>query len=123
MLNKSILYGSLVVFLSSYAIAQEANPTSTEQRPQNPGSSMTQTGTLDNVPLYRIEVVGRDIPAINYFHRSGSTKIGFRGTSLLPAGKGFAKINSKDGRTSIDADFEGLTPANGFGVEYLTYVL
>ena len=123
MLNKSILYGSLVVFLSSYAIAQEANPTLTEQRPQNPGSSMTQTGTLDNVPLYRIEVVGRDIPAINYFHRSGSTKIGFRGTSLLPAGKGFAKINSKDGRTSIDADFEGLTPANGFGVEYLTYVL
>ena len=23
----------------------------------------------------------------------------------------------------IDADFEGLTPANGFGTEYLTYVL
>jgi outer membrane protein OmpA-like peptidoglycan-associated protein len=123
MLNKSILYGSLIVFLSSSAIAQEANPTSTEQRPQNPGSVMTQTGTVDNVPIYKIEVVGRDIPAINYFHRSGSTKIGFRGTSLLPEAKGFAKINSKDGRTSIDADFEGLTPANSFGVEYLTYVL
>ena len=123
MLNKSFLYGFLVAFLSSSAIAQEANPTSTEQRPQNPGSSMTQTGTLDNVPLYKIEVVGRDIPAINYFHRSGSTKIGFRGTSLLPEAKGFAKVNSKDGRTSIDADFEGLTPANSFGVEYLTYVL
>ena len=37
--------------------------------------------------------------------------------------RGFAKVDSKDGRTLIDADFEGLTPANGFGVEYLTYVL
>jgi outer membrane protein OmpA-like peptidoglycan-associated protein len=75
------------------------------------------------MPLYKIEVVARDIPAINYFHRSGSTKIGFRGTELLPQAKGEAKVDSKLGRTVIDADFQGLTPANGFGVEYLTYVL
>jgi len=122
MLKKSIPYGFLVLAFSASAMAQEANPTSTAQRTQDQGS-MIQTGTLDNVPLYKIEVVGRDIPAINYFHRSGSTKIGFRGTSLLPDARGFAKVDSKDGRTLIDADFEGLTPANGFGVEYLTYVL
>jgi outer membrane protein OmpA-like peptidoglycan-associated protein len=32
-------------------------------------------------------------------------------------------VEARLGRTSIDASFEGLTPANGFGPEYLTYVL
>ena len=122
MLNKSIGFGFLVAALCASAMAQEANPTSAGQQTQAPGA-MVQAGTVDNVPLYKIEVVGRDIPAINYFHRSGATKIGFRGTSLLPEAKGFAKVESKDGRTSIDADFEGLTPASSFGPEYLTYVL
>jgi len=77
----------------------------------------------DGVPVYKIQVVGRDIPAINYFHRSHATKIGFQGTSLLPAAKGIAKVEARGGVTAITASFEGLTPANGFGVEYLTYVL
>lgn len=105
--------------------AQEANPTTTNTWPQNPPatSQMTQDGSLNNVPLYKIQVVGRDIPAINYFNRSEATKIGFQGTSLLPNAKGSAKVESKGGRTVIDASFEGLSPANGFGVEYLTYVI
>ena len=78
--------------------------------------------TENHVPLYKIQVVGRDIPAINYWHRSGSTKIGFAGTSLLPQGKGEANVSSK-GQTFIQAKFEGFVPANSFGVEYLTYVL
>jgi outer membrane protein OmpA-like peptidoglycan-associated protein len=84
---------------------------------------MTQDGTRDDVPLYKIQVVGRDIPAINYFNRKSATRIGFQGTSLLPTAKGDAKVESRAGRTSIDVNFEGLTPANGFGVEYLTYVI
>jgi outer membrane protein OmpA-like peptidoglycan-associated protein len=123
MLNKSVSYGFLVVALSASAFAQEANPTSNAQRPPDQSSTMTAAGMRDNVPLYRIQVVGRDIPAINYFHRSGSTKIGFEGTSLLPRAKGVAKVNSQEGRTMIDAEFEGLAPANSFGIEYLTYVL
>jgi outer membrane protein OmpA-like peptidoglycan-associated protein len=104
--------------------AQEANPTSNAQSPmQPPAGAMVQQGTQDNIPLYKIQVVGRDIPAINYFHRSSSTKIGFEGTSLLPNAKGSAKVDAHLGRTSIDATFEGLPPANGFGPEYLTYVL
>jgi outer membrane protein OmpA-like peptidoglycan-associated protein len=122
MLNKSISYGFLIAALSASAFAQEANPTSNQPPPQSQ-SNMTAAGSVDNVPLYKIQVVGRDIPAINYFHRSGSTKIGFKGTELLPMAKGFAKVDSKDGRTSIDAEFEGLIPANSYGVEYLTYVL
>src|SRR5580704_392335 len=110
----------VLVAASGWLTAQEANPTA---QPNSPAAPMGQQGTYDNVPLYKIEVVARDIPAINYFHRSGSTKIGFRGTELLPQAKGEAKVDSKLGRTVIDANFEGLTPANGFGTEDLTYVL
>jgi outer membrane protein OmpA-like peptidoglycan-associated protein len=98
--------------------AQEASPTSQPQQQQ----PVNATEGANNVPLYRIQVVGRDIPTINYWHRSGSTKIGFAGTSLLPQGKGEANITSK-GQTLIEAKFEGFVPANSFGVEYLTYVL
>jgi outer membrane protein OmpA-like peptidoglycan-associated protein len=98
---------------------QEMNPTS-QQQPQQPIMPAADSGS--NVPLYRIQVVGRDIPAINYWHRSGSTKIGFAGTSLLSQGKGEASVTSK-GQTDIDAKFQGLVPANSFGPEYLTYVL
>ncbi|HEX4006311.1 MAG TPA: OmpA family protein [Acidobacteriaceae bacterium] len=101
--------------------AQEANPTATEHWPQNGQGPQGQTATGE--PIYKITVVGRDIPAINYFHRSGATKIGFQGTSLLAQAKGSAEVNSLNGRTEIKAHFEGLVPPNGFGVEYLTYVL
>lgn len=104
------------------AYAQEQNPTQTNHWPQNPGQQ-PEGQTENGVPIYKITVVGRDIPAINYFHRSGSTRIGFEGTSLLPGAKGRAEVNSLNGRTEIKAHFEGLVPANSFGVEYLTYVL
>ncbi len=110
---------SIAVILCGAALAapaQEMNPTAKPQQPVQP----TQTG--NNVPLYRIQVVGRDIPTINYWHRSGSTRINFAGTSLLPQGKGSADVTSKQ-QTQIDAKFQGLVPANSFGVEYLTYVL
>ena len=101
------------------AHAQVMNPTETDRFPQGQGPSSIHNG----VPLYKINVVGRDITAINYFHRSGSTRIGFEGTALLPHADGSAKVESNKGQISIDAHFKGLTPANGFGVEYLTYVL
>jgi outer membrane protein OmpA-like peptidoglycan-associated protein len=82
-----------------------------------------QAQMVNGEPLYKITVVGRDIPAINYFHRSGATHVGLEGTSLLPQAKGSAKVDSERGRIAIDAKFEGLVPANSFGPEYLTYVL
>jgi len=104
------------------ACAQEMNPTTTQQWPQDQ-RQQPQAEWRNGVPVYKITVVGRDIPAINYFHRSGATKIGFQGTSLLPQGKGSATVESRRGRMVIDAKFQGLVPANSFGVEYLTYVL
>ena len=37
-----------------------------------------------DMPVYRIEVVGRTAKAVNYRHRGGATKIDFKGTSLPP---------------------------------------
>ena len=104
------------------ASAQEMNPTATQQWPQDQ-KQQPQAEWRNGVPVYKITVVGRDIPAINYFHRSGPTKIGFQGTSLLAQGRGSATVESRRGRMVIDAKFQGLVPANSFGVEYLTYVL
>lgn len=79
--------------------------------------------TQKTVPIYRVTVVERTTKAINYNYRSGLTKIDFRGTVLLPAAKGEATVESKRGRTEIDANFEKLTAPQRFGREYLTYVL
>ena len=68
-------------------------------------------------------IVERTTKAINYNHRSESTKIDFRGTSLLPEGRGEAAVASKEGVTRIDARMKGLWPATKFGPEYLTYVM
>jgi outer membrane protein OmpA-like peptidoglycan-associated protein len=118
------VYLFLLLATTGLLSAQEQNPTTSGQSPmQSNAVPMAQAGMRDDVPIYKIQVVGRDIPAINYFHRKSATKIGFQGTSLLPQARGFAKVEAHLGRTSIDANFEGLTPANGFGPEYLTYVL
>ncbi len=112
----------LTVTLAGAACAQEMNPT-TQMPMQQPQATQPQPEMRDGVPVYKVEVVGRDIPAINYFHRSGATRIGFQGTSLLPQGKGGAKVESQRGHMTIDVKLEGLVPANSFGQEYLTYVL
>src|SRR5262249_15395567 len=123
MKQKRLLF-LLASTLCSVAFAQEANPTATHQWPQDQQQQQfPQPEMRDGVPVYKVQVVGRDIPAINYFHRSGTTKIGFQGTSLLPEAKGSAVVESRRGRLVIDAKFENLRPANSFGVEYLTYVL
>lgn len=117
-----IRYGVLLLALGTGALlsAQEANPT----EPLPPAQNQQQPPQINGgEPLYRIQVVARDIPAVNYFHRSGATKIGFEGTQLMPQAHGDAKVDAHLGRTSISLNVEGLTPANGFGAEYLTYVL
>ncbi len=115
---RGLCYLALVLAGSSWVRAQEANPTEVQQPLQQ-----TPVQLNGGEPLYKIQVVARDIPAINYFHRSGATKIGFQGTALQPSARGSAKVNAEGGRTVIDLNVEGLSPANGFGPEYMTYVL
>jgi outer membrane protein OmpA-like peptidoglycan-associated protein len=109
--------GALAASWPVAAWAQEPNPTAVGTAPENAVSQK------DGIYIYRVKVVQRDLDAVNYLHRSGSTTIGFKGTTLLPGGKGEAKVTSERGGITINARFEGLTPANGFGHEYLTYVL
>lgn len=75
------------------------------------------------VPVYKVTVVEHSLQAVNYEYRSLPTEIDFRGTVLLPNSKGHATIESKRGRTEIDAKFDKLTPPTPFGRQYLTYVL
>jgi outer membrane protein OmpA-like peptidoglycan-associated protein len=93
------------------------------QAPQAPNPTLQPIDNGRTVPIYRITVVGRTTKAINYHHRSGSTRIGFRGTALMPEARGEAKVESKQGVIKIDADMERLGPATQFGQEYLTYVM
>jgi flagellar motor protein MotB len=77
----------------------------------------------DTVPLYNVTVIEHSLQAVNYQYRSGPTEIDFRGTILLGKAKGRATVESHRGRTEIDAKLQGLTSPQGFGREYLTYVL
>jgi outer membrane protein OmpA-like peptidoglycan-associated protein len=74
-------------------------------------------------PIYSVTVIARTTKAINYQYRAGPTRIDFRGTVLLPAGKGQAAVESEQGRTEIQAGFANLTPPTQYGREYLTYTL
>ena len=98
------------------------------QSPQAPNPLQQSTENAARMaagamPIYRITVVERTTKAINYNHRSGSTKIDFRGTPLLVEARGEATVQSKQGVTKIDARMEKLQPATKFGPEYLTYVM
>ena len=74
-------------------------------------------------PIYRVTVTERTAKAISYQHRSGATKIDFKGTSLMPNAHGEAKVESKKGYIEIEVEFRNMTDATQFGAEYLTYVL
>lgn len=89
---------------------------------QTPASSQRPD---PDVPMttFRVEVVAKTAKVINYRHRSGATKIDFKGTALLPAAKGEAKVESKQGYIEIEVEFRNLQPAAMHGREYLTYVL
>ncbi len=95
------------------------------QAPQapNPTAASTDQAGAGSQPIYRVTVVARTTKAINYNHRSGSTRIGFRGTALMPQATGEAKVESKQGVIKIDAEMQKLDPATKFGPEYLTYVM
>lgn len=75
------------------------------------------------VPVYRVEVTSKSIRAVNYHHRQGTTKIGFRGTALMPDARGEADVTPNDGATRINLHFDHLSNPVQFGPEYLTLVL
>src|SRR5215472_7449280 len=73
--------------------------------------------------VFKVNAVAKSTKAINYRHRSGSTEIDFTGTAIMPKAKGHARVDSRSGAISIDANFREVGAASQFGAEYLTYVL
>ena len=78
---------------------------------------------MRSVPVFHVTVVSRSVQAVNYQHRSGSSKLDFAGTDLMPSANGVAEINSKRGSIAVEAEFGNLQKPTTFGNEYLTYVL
>lgn len=104
----------IILLLAAVAMsAQIPNPTANQQS-YTPDSGQ---------PIFRVTVVSRTIKAVNYHHRTGTTPIDFRGTELMPAARGEARVSSEMGSTKIETSLNHMTPANQFGPEYMTYVL
>src|ERR1700675_1912846 len=78
---------------------------------------------MAHTPTFHVTVVSRSVQAVNYKHRSGSTKLDFEGTDLMGSADGKAEVNSKRGSIEIEAEFGNLRKPTTFGNEYLTYVL
>jgi outer membrane protein OmpA-like peptidoglycan-associated protein len=112
-MKRSIAPFALMILFGASAAAQQ-------QSGQPSHVQMDRSGTG---PVFRVTVVSRTTKAVNYRHRSGSTKLDFRGTALLPEATGEAIVNSKQGRIEINTRMEHLAPATQFGPEYLTYVM
>ncbi len=109
----------LIITLLTVCGLGAAQPAQAPSPVQQSGNA-AQAGPM---PIYRVTVVARTMKAINYNHRSGSTRIDFRGTALMPGAHGEASVESKQGVIKIDARMEKLEPASKFGPEYLTYVM
>ncbi len=105
---KSALLLAILVCLGASTLAQAQSSDSRE---------------YDQTPTYGVNDVSRTTRAVKYAHRSGSTKIDFQGTSLMPGASGEAKVESKRGAMEIEVEFDGLDKPTSFGTEYLTYVL
>ena len=109
-MKSTLLFASGIV-LSLTEFAQTNSSTSLPLEP------------MAHTPTFRITVVSRSVQAVNYKHRSGSSKLDFAGTDLMPSANGLAEVNSKRGSIEIDAEFGDLRRPTTFGNEYLTYVL
>jgi outer membrane protein OmpA-like peptidoglycan-associated protein len=86
-------------------------------------TQQVNTASTDQVPVFRVTVVGRTTPAINYRPRTGETRVDFDGTPLMPRSSGQATVEGKKGYIEVDANFKNLGAPSKFGPEYLTYVV
>ena len=121
MLRKLLLIAAVAgVSALPLAAQNDASQQTPDSSTQNNGNYTERAG---RAPTFRVTVVERTTPAINYRYKGGSTKVDFKGTNLMPKVDGDAKVEGKDGRLAIDADIHHLDRARTFGPEYLTYVL
>jgi outer membrane protein OmpA-like peptidoglycan-associated protein len=65
----------------------------------------------------------KSVKAIGYRVGGGSTKVDLKGTELMSAAGGEAKVEAKPGATTIELSLTGMTQPSTLGAEFLTYVL
>jgi outer membrane protein OmpA-like peptidoglycan-associated protein len=99
------------------------HPTPAPTTDQNAPSAVDQNTGQNDMPVFRVTVSERTTKAVNYRNRGGSTMVDFRGTDLIPGVDGHAKVDSKNGRMTVNVELKRLPPASSFGGQFLTYVL
>ena len=125
MLLSRLLLPSLILTLSAFAQQDAAPLYPSPGNSAEAQQSQENSTVLDNsqMPIFRVSVYARSARAVNYRHRGGSTTVDFRGTALMPAITGRAKVDGKVGRLAIDAELNHMESPSKFGGQYLTYVL
>jgi outer membrane protein OmpA-like peptidoglycan-associated protein len=114
-----MLSRGLAAFLVSVGLV--VVPASAQTAP-NPVQQSVTTDAQGGA-VYRVTVVGRTIPTVNYRPRSGDTELDMVGTALMPRARGEIEVSGKKGYIEISGKFDRLEPPTRFGPEYLTYVM
>jgi outer membrane protein OmpA-like peptidoglycan-associated protein len=94
-------------FLFSLAMSCAASMATAQGQQSVPDSSLTT----------------KSVKAIGYKVGGGSTKVDLKGTELLSAASGEAKVEAKPGATTIEVTLISMTQSSTLGAEFLTYVL
>src|SRR6266481_91920 len=84
-------------------------------------ASMAAGQTQQTVPDSNLTT--KSVKAIGYRVGGGSTKVDLKGTELMSAAGGEAKVEAKPGATTIELSLTGMTQPSTLGAEFLTYVL
>lgn len=125
------LLAAVLFLFSSFSLAQQSSEQQNAAPPLYPApgnpadqqSEQNQSGAVSQMPVFRVNVYARTARAVNYRNRGGSTTVDFKGTDLMPAITGKAKVDGKAGRLAIDADLDHMNPPTSLSGQYLTYVL
>ena len=126
-MKKSRLILAIALFIPSLALTQDNPAPPLYPAPGNAADAQSQqapaTDLAGQMPVFRVSVYARSAKAVNYRHRGGSTTVDFKGTALMPAITGKAKVDGKAGRLAISVELEHMESPAKFGGQYLTYVL
>jgi outer membrane protein OmpA-like peptidoglycan-associated protein len=125
---KSLSFGAIVIFVSTFVVAQQNPAPPIYPAPGNPAEQQSQQNVASQensqMPVFRVNVYSRTTKAVNYRNRGGSTTLDIKGTELEPQISGRVKVDGKVGRLAIDLEVTHLEPPSAkFGGQYLTYVL
>jgi len=81
MLRKLLLIAAVAGIAALPLAAQDASQSTSDSSSQTSGSYANRAG---KPPTFRVNVVERTTPAINYQYKGGSTKVDFQSTNLMP---------------------------------------